>query len=771
MLHVARQSAVHVRIRAGALLIAALTLTLADNASAQNSRYTIDDILDGPAASLGELSADGRYVVVTTRTLRDRIGIDNHRFGDPTYVAPSVAEIEVVDTRTGARQRVLPGKRQAGAFAWSPDATRLAFILREGDQFRPVVWDRASGRIRNVALPRGQMIAADRDLEWLDANTLVLAVRPESWFTQAKQRFEHEVAGTVVVRSSKDPFLSWEEIRRLPLQQTIVAVDVTSGRTRELIPNAMLRSVDVVANGTALRYAEDLTKKTDYDVIFGSESNVVVRAVDGGEPRVVLPTTKGLSLQWSGDGRTYAYARNGRVFVGTIDGAEAKAILGDSARADGAGNDSARADDARNAVAPGDSARATNAAQRFSPMRLSHDGRWLIASNREGWYLVDTQNGAREQFHVLPDSADLEAPRWNITAWSNDGRYIYATTAARTKWERGVQRYDRETKQWRELVRDGRRYSGLRLSDDGSTIVFGMADGNQPTDYYAADADFSNIRRLTNTAAAFTGKPLGRSELIHYLDVDGRKQYGVVTYPVDYRPGAKYPTIFIVYETFFDDSFNSTINLLTTNGYVVVQPSVGLEQGYPGEAWLKGVTAAANMLIEKGIADPDRLGVHGTSYGGYATNLLITQTNRFKAAINISGKVDMISFYTDSPRLGVRNTHAPEKSQDRIGGTLWEEPMKYINHSAVMFADRIRTPLLIMTGAQDHNVPERTSSEMFYALRRLGREVEWVSYTNGGHGMPTSTVEEVVDYHTRIVAWYDKYLKAPVRDVKASQDQ
>jgi dipeptidyl aminopeptidase/acylaminoacyl peptidase len=191
-----------------------------------------------------------------------------------------------------------------------------------------------------------------------------------------------------------------------------------------------------------------------------------------------------------------------------------------------------------------------------------------------------------------------------------------------------------------------------------------------------------------------------------------------------------------------------------------MQPSVRLETGYPGEAWLKGVTAAANRLIDMGIADADRLGVHGTSYGGYATNLLVTQTNRFKAAINISGKADMISFYTDSPRLGVRNVHAAEKSQDRIGATLWEQPHKYVAHSAIMFADRIRTPLLLMTGQQDHNVPERTTMEMYYALRRLGRDVEWVSYINGGHGMPTSTVAEVVDYHARILEWYERHLKS-----------
>jgi dipeptidyl aminopeptidase/acylaminoacyl peptidase len=285
-----------------------------------------------------------------------------------------------------------------------------------------------------------------------------------------------------------------------------------------------------------------------------------------------------------------------------------------------------------------------------------------------------------------------------------------------------------------------------------------IAHGNDPGDIYAADGELKNLRRLSDANPGLDAK-LSRTELIQYLDVDGRKLNGVLYYPLDYQPGTRYPTVFVVYETFFDDRYNSTVSLLTSNGYAVMQPSVHLERGYPGEAWLKGVTAAANKLIDMGIADAERLGVHGTSYGGYATNLLVTQTNRFAAAINISGKVDMISFYTDSPRLGTRNIHAPEKSQDRIGATLWEQPQKYIAHTAIMAADRIETPLLLMTGREDHNVPERTTSEMFYALRRLGKRVEWVSYVNGGHGMPTATVEEAVDYHQRILAWYERYLK------------
>jgi dipeptidyl aminopeptidase/acylaminoacyl peptidase len=309
-------------------------------------------------------------------------------------------------------------------------------------------------------------------------------------------------------------------------------------------------------------------------------------------------------------------------------------------------------------------------------------------------------------------------------------------------------------------VKDGRTYSGLRLLKDGKTALLNIAEGNRPAEIYVTDLTLQSRRKLVDANPQLAGKQFGKTELLTYLDADGKKRYGVVYYPAGYVAGRPYPTVFNIYEEFFDDSFDASANILTANGYVVVKPSVGFDIGYPGEAWVKGVTAAANKLIEMGVADSARLGVHGTSYGGYATNLLITQTQRFKAAINVSGKVDLISFYTDSPRLGVRNITAAERSQDRIGATLWQQPQKYIAHSAIMFADRITTPLLILTGDQDQNVPARNSAEMYYALRRLGKEVVWVNYMNSGHGTPGTTVEDFTDYHRRILEWYDKYLKA-----------
>jgi dipeptidyl aminopeptidase/acylaminoacyl peptidase len=240
-------------------------------------------------------------------------------------------------------------------------------------------------------------------------------------------------------------------------------------------------------------------------------------------------------------------------------------------------------------------------------------------------------------------------------------------------------------------------------------------------------------------------------------------QYGVLYYPFNYVQGKRYPVIFHMYEQFSNEGYEANDKILNANGYFVVRPSVPTrtDPGYEQENWLKGASGAANKLIDMGIADSSKLGVYGTSYGGLATYTMITQTTRFKAAVAISGLTDIISLYTDSPRMILRNMAFAESKTDQlnIGATLWEQPQKYIQFSAIMFADRIKTPLLIVTGEQDHNVPYTQGQEMFYALRRLGRDVEWVNYVNGGHGPWSGSESDYKDFQRRLVAWFDEHLK------------
>jgi dipeptidyl aminopeptidase/acylaminoacyl peptidase len=311
-----------------------------------------------------------------------------------------------------------------------------------------------------------------------------------------------------------------------------------------------------------------------------------------------------------------------------------------------------------------------------------------------------------------------------------------------------------------DLVKDENLYSRWMFSEDGEKIFYQFSDGDMPNDLYMSDARVARPVRLTDLNPWLAERKLTRSELVEYLDVDGNTLYGILYYPVDYEPGTKYPLVAEIYEEFFNNGFNHRMNLLANAGIFGFRPSVELEIGYPGEAWLKAVTTGINVLIDRGLVDGDKLGVHGTSYGGYATNLLVAQTDRFAAAINISGKVNIISFLGDSPKITTRNYRAAEDGQDRIGATLWEQPLKYVAHSAVMYADRIETPLLLLSGEGDWNVPATNQREMYYALRRLGKEVVWVHYMNAGHGAGrSSTVEDFHDHWRRIIDWYTSHFE------------
>ncbi len=707
------------------------------------SPVTANDLLGVVSHQVGDLSDDGQWLAVLASSRVDGFGTDFRRDGDPSYIRPATARLVVLNTATGEARSIDPAPRVWRSPAWSADGARLAVLALRGEQLEPVIWDRASGRTRSLPVPAGWYVAENSDVQWTgDGARIVLALRRDAWRQRVAADFARMTQGPVFVQDGRDPYLAWDRMRRAGNVRAVYSLDAATGAARELLPETMVANYRLSEDDSQLLWEDDITKQTDYDVIFGTDRRLLARATAGGSPTTLLPSLKGTTVSWSDDGRQLAWSRDGRVWVRSVEaGAAARQI---------AGRDSAAARDTSAAT------RDARADDRFAVARWSPRGDALLLSNRQGFWLAPADGSPRTQVVASSDSA--RTPRYAPVGWSADGRYLYFTVNSRSAWERGVVRYDRTASALQELTRDARLYNGVRLAKRADVLVYGAADGNRPLDLYSADGAMRSPRRLTNGNPQLAGKTLAATRLISYRDVDGVTRYGVAYLPADYRAGTRYPTLFNIYEEFFDDTFDPTINVLTSRGYVVVKPSVGFETGFPGEAWAKGVTAAANHLIDSGIADSARLGVFGTSYGGYATNLLITQTHRFRAAVNISGKVDMISFYTDSPRLGVRNIHAAEKSQDRLGATLWEQPQKYVAHSAIMFADRITTPLLLMTGAQDSNVPADNSREMYFALRRLGKDVTWVNYMNGGHGTPSTTAADFIDFHDRLLAFFDRHL-------------
>lgn len=704
-----------------------------------SAALTPADLLDVRTVSAGDYSPDGKWLVVRIARRGDGLGFVAARDGDPSYTRPAPTRLLLLNTATGDTTAILTAARTIGAVAWSRGSDRLAIATRDTVP-QLLLWNAAAKTMRTQALG-GARLAENSDLAWTDDGRLLLAVRERTWLPEVRARFDSLVHGPVSVQVGTEPFLAWDVLRRLGNRALVVALTPATARLDTVIPATQLTAWAAAPSGQLITWREDRLTRTNYDGAPAAESRWLARRLRDGvrdsvrdSVRVLLASMRGVAAFSTADGERYAFSREGAVYVASVADTTPRRLLGPAPRA------------------RGDSARSTE--ERFTLLGMGPLGDAVVVSSRSGVHLVDVADGRRRTLAIITDT--LRGPRTTLADWSADGRTILLSLASRTDWDRALLRVAVASGVVDTLMRDGRLYGAPRLSPDGARIAVTIGTGGRPADLWLADGAFRAPRRVVESNPQLAARALPTTRLVPYLDADGRTQYGVLTMPPS--GATALPTVFSVYEDFFDDGFDATTMYLASRGYAVMKPSVTFETGYPGEAWLKGVTASANKLIDLGIADSSRLGVHGTSYGGYATNLLITQTARFKAAINISGKVDLVSFYTDSPRLGVRNVNAAEKTQDRIGATMWEQPQKYVQHSAVMFADRIRTPLLLMTGGEDHNVPAINTREMYFALRRLGKPVEWVNYTNGGHGIPMTNATEFADWHRRLAAWYDRYL-------------
>ena len=718
-------------LAAAFLLLAALPL------QAQSRPFTTEVALDVRLPQGAVVTEDGGRAAVTVGTRRGRTDTDHFRFGDATYLAPSYSDLLVLDTRTGA-ETVLGEDVQTRAPAWSPDGTRLAYYLRDGDAYTLRIWDAESGRDRELVLVTDKALSSRGGVEWSpDGTHLLVPLRPAGWAEEARAAFLEVTEGPVVVQDSRNDFLAWDRVRNQDRREILARVAVSDGSVEELLPETSLQSVRFSEDGEAVLYSVARPLKTPYGRGDGVEYATYRLPLDGGDPEVVLePTEDRISPRWNEAGTAVAWADGGNVFYRPLGADSALNLTADH----------------RQVVEDGDTTRLS-----FSLMAWRPDGEALLAGTRQGWHLVPVDGGEPELVLAFEEDEDAR-PERGFEHWGEDGRTVWLSWSAPDRWWRGLRRLDLDSGEVEDVVMDEGVYGGWTFSEDGSTAVYAWSDGDRSDEVWTLDLQGGVARALTDLNPQLADVALAHTELIEYLDVDGNTLHGLLYYPPGYRAGEPYPLVVEVYEDFFDNGFNENMNLVTAQGWLGFRPSVEFETGYPGEAWLKAVPTAVNALIDRGLVDPDRVAVYGQSYGGYAVNLLVTQTDRFAAAANVSGKVNIISFLGDSPRITTRNYDAAEVGQDRIGATLWEQPHKYIATSAVMFADRIDTPLLLLSGEGDWNVPATNQREMYYALRRLGKEVVWVNYMKGGHGAGrASSAEDFHDHWRRMFDFFREH--------------
>ena len=717
----------------------------------QDGLFTPNTALDVMSGSIADVTSDGRWLAVTVQSRRDRTDVDHMRFGDPTYVSPASTRVLLIETTSGDQEWLFGDPVQVRGLTWSPDDTQLGYFLMVGGQYQLRVYDIESGNTRSVSLGTTKEISSNSPLIWApDGSSVLLSLRPEAWAEEARQAFAVMTSGPVVVQDSRNDFLAWDRVRNLASRQVAALVSVSSGSVEEILPEADVQGLRFGASGDFVTYTAVKPQKTAYERNEGTEYEILKLVLDGSAPEsIVASSERRTNPNWNKAGDAFVYSEEGNVFLRKLE-EDSTANLTEQHRGSVSEDDSTK--------------------MSFSPMRWSPDDQNILMSSQTGWHILSPDDGGLEL--VLPLEEDEESrPSRSVQSWSEDGRYIYFTYSASDEWQRGLKRLDLQSGVIETMMLDENLYRSFNFSDDGGTVIYRMSDGNRPDEIWAASENFSERKQLTDLNSQLADLPLSKTELIEYLDIDGNTLYGILYYPVGYEPGRKYPLVAEIYEQFFDNGYNENMNLITAQGWFGFRPSVRFEEGFPGEAWLKAVPSAINKLVDRGIVDNDKIGVYGQSYGGYAVNLLITQTDRFAAAANVSGKVNMISFLGDSPRITTRNYRAAEIGQDRIGATLWEQPQKYIEHSAIMFADRINTPLLMLSGEGDWNVPATNQREMYYALRRLGKEVVWVNYMSGGHGAGrASSAEDFVDHWERMFDWFREYFDEGNGGRPVSQD-
>lgn len=319
------------------------------------------------------------------------------------------------------------------------------------------------------------------------------------------------------------------------------------------------------------------------------------------------------------------------------------------------------------------------------------------------------------------------------------------------------------------LLEEDKKFTFVAKAEESDAILYKREAYDEfPNLWVAENRGFETTKKVTHLHEDLHEKwNWGKAELIDWLSVDGKYLQGVVIKPDNYDPNKRYP-IMTYYYRFFTDrlhDFNEpktnhrpVFAQYVSDDYVVFLPDVRFEVGRPGFAATKSVVPGMQKLVELGIADEDRLGLHGHSWSGYQTAFIVTQTDIFDAAVSGAPVSNMTSAYSGIRwGSGMARQFQYEKTQSRIGESLVDAPLKYIENSPVFYADKITTPMLIQHGDDDGAVPWYQSIEMYLAMRRFDKDVIFLQY----HGEPhhLQKFENKLDYAIRMKEYFDYYLK------------
>jgi dipeptidyl aminopeptidase/acylaminoacyl peptidase len=292
-------------------------------------------------------------------------------------------------------------------------------------------------------------------------------------------------------------------------------------------------------------------------------------------------------------------------------------------------------------------------------------------------------------------------------------------------------------------------------------IAFVSQNGTQPQELWLWDQK-TPPRQISHLNESWKQYTLSAPEYYKYKSFDGMEIEAALLRPQGYDGKSKLPLIALVHggpTGRWSESIDTWGQLLAARGYAVFYPNIRGSVGY-GEKFVesnrgdwgggdfKDVMAGVKDLVDRGIADPNRLGIGGWSYGGYMAEWAITQTNDFKVAVSGAGMANLIS------EFGMEDHPAGD---EWFYGVPWEKPEGFLNSSPFIHLKNAKTPTLVLQGDADLIDPPGQSQELYRGLKRYGVEADMVVYPREPHGFHEE--KHLLDRLNRILAWYDKYLK------------
>ncbi len=405
----------------------------------------------------------------------------------------------------------------------------------------------------------------------------------------------------------------------------------------------------------------------------------------------------------------------------------------------------------------------TEASPRYSP-----DGRYLaftrtLGSSRIAGTRVVLMSLKDGKMRELPPSLD-EAPV--LTDWAKDSSHVFFTEGKGTRAVLYAMPIDGPPVAVFAPSK-GTFGFGVKMNKTGTHAGFSFQSSSEPVEAYVLSMGSASPVRVSAANVDLPKLAIGETRVIKWKSKDGKEIEGLLTLPVGYQDGKRYPLILNIHggpagafnESFIGASGLYPIATFAAKGWATLRanPRGSTSYGLGFKAanftdWGNGdyqdLMTGVDHLIQQGIADPNRLAVMGWSYGGYMTNWVVGQTSRFKCAVSGAGLSNMISMYGTND--------IPSTLDDYFDGAWFEQPDRYIKQSPLYYMKNVTTPLLVLHGEQDIRVPATQGYEMYEGVKRRGVEAQMVVYPRTPHG--PQEPKFVLDIMQRHVDWVAKHI-------------